>query len=42
MVYASSKETIKKVFTGIAAEFQANDRGDLDYDSFQKDIEKKA
>ena len=30
MIYASSKDTIKKSFTGLSLEFQANDKGDLD------------
>ena len=42
MVYASSKDTIKKVFSGIGAEFQANDRGDMDYDTLVAEVEKKA
>ena len=42
MIYASSKDTIKKSFTGIGLEFQANDRGDFDYNSFQKEVERKA
>ena len=42
MIYASSKETIKKAFTGLGAEFQANDLADVDYDAWAADIEKKA
>ncbi len=42
MIYASSKDTIKKSFTGLANEFQVNDRGDLDYDSLSAEVEKKA
>jgi len=42
MIYASTKDTIKKSFSGIGVEFQANDRGDFDYDTFQQEVEKKA
>ena len=42
MLYASSKDAIKKVFTGLPGEFQVNDRGDLEYDHFAEEIEKKA
>lgn len=42
MIYASSKDTIKKAFTGLGLEFQANDKGDLDYNTFADDVEKKA
>uniref|UniRef100_A0A6U6TV89 ADF-H domain-containing protein n=1 Tax=Zooxanthella nutricula TaxID=1333877 RepID=A0A6U6TV89_9DINO len=31
MLYASTKDTIKKKFTGIMKEVQANDKGDLEY-----------
>jgi len=34
LVYASSSETIKRRFEGIAAEIQAGDVGDLSYESF--------
>eukprot|EP00927_Polykrikos_kofoidii_P065210 TRINITY_DN609_c0_g1_i1.p1 TRINITY_DN609_c0_g1~~TRINITY_DN609_c0_g1_i1.p1 ORF type:complete len:139 (-),score=31.47 TRINITY_DN609_c0_g1_i1:76-492(-) len=33
MLYASSKDAIKKKFQGIMKEVQANDYGDLDFDS---------
>ena len=42
MIYASTKDSIKKIFTGISLEFQANDRGDMDYDSFSAEVDKKA
>merc|ERR1719465_147964 len=35
MLYASSKDAIKKKFTGIMKELQANDMGDLEW----KDVE---
>merc|ERR1712032_1142462 len=35
MLYASSKDALKKKFTGIMKEVQANDNGDLD---FEKEI----
>ena len=42
MIYASSKDTIKKAFTGLGLEFQANDKGDFDYAAFSDEVEKKA
>lgn len=42
MIYASTKDTIKKAFTGLSLEFQANDAGDFDYDSLCGEVEKKA
>ena len=38
MLYASSKDALKKTLTGINEEYQATDRGDLD----EKEIKKKA
>ena len=38
MLYASSKDAIKKSLNGVQEEFQATERGDLDLD----DIKKKA
>merc|ERR1711988_1071890 len=38
MLYASSKDALKKALTGINEEFQATDRGDLD----EAEIKKKA
>ncbi|CAH3019057.1 unnamed protein product [Porites evermanni] len=42
MIYASSKDTIKKSFTGLSLEFQANDEGDLDYKALSEEVEKRA
>ena len=42
MIYASSKHTIKKSFTGLSLEFQANDEGDLDYKTLSEEVEKRA
>lgn len=42
MIYASSKDSIKKSFSGLSLEFQANDRGDMDYNKFAAEVEKKA
>ena len=42
MIYASSKDTIKKSFTGLSLEFQANDGGDLDYATLSEEVEQKA
>jgi hypothetical protein len=39
--YASTKDTLKKVFTGISLVFQASDLEDLDYQTLQKEVEKK-
>ena len=36
MLYASSKDAIKKALTGINEEFQATERGDLDLNEIQK------
>lgn len=41
MIYASTKDSIKKAFTGLSLEFQANDAGDFNYDEFIADVEKK-
>ena len=38
MLYASSKDALKKALTGINDEYQATERGDLDF----KEIQKKA
>ena len=38
MLYASSKDALKKTLTGINEEYQATDRGDLD----EVEIKKKA
>jgi hypothetical protein len=42
MIYASSKDTVKKSFTGLSLEFQANELGDFDYNAFATEVEKKA
>ena len=36
MLYASSKDAIKKALTGINEEYQATDRGDLDFAEIKK------
>jgi cofilin len=36
MLYASSKDAIKKSLTGINEEYQATDRSDLDYEEIKK------
>ena len=42
VIYASSKDTIKKFFTGLSLEFQANDGCDLDYTTLSEEVEKRA
>ena len=42
MIYASTKDSIKKAFTGLGLEFQANDAGDFDYDTLAGEVERKA
>lgn len=42
MIYASTKDTVKKAFTGLSLEFQANDLRDLDYVTLMEEVEKKA
>ncbi len=42
MIYASSKDSIKKAFVGIGLEFQANDSGEMDYTTFSDEVERKA
>lgn len=42
MLYASSKDSVRKVLTGLTQEFQANEAQDLDYDEWASEIEKKA
>ena len=39
MIYASSKDTLNKCFTGLSLEFQANDGGDLDYTTLREEVE---
>lgn len=40
MIYASSKEALKRTLTGIATELQANDSDDIEYDSIIKTVSK--
>jgi len=40
MVYAASKDALKRCLNGIAAELQANDDDDIEYDSVLKTISK--
>lgn len=40
MVYASSKEALRRSLTGIATELQANDADDIEYDSILKTVSK--
>ena len=41
MIYAASEKTIKETFTGSSLFFQANDMGDLDYNTLSEEVEKK-
>ncbi|KAI8720480.1 Cofilin [Fusarium sp. LHS14.1] len=40
MIYASSKEALKRSLTGIAVELQANDTDDIEYDTIIKTVSK--
>ncbi|CAK7238918.1 MAG: cofilin [Sporothrix thermara] len=40
MVYASSKEALRRALTGIATEIQANDSDDIEYDTVLKTVSK--
>lgn len=40
MIYASSKEALKRALNGIATEMQANDADDIEYDSVLKTVSK--
>ncbi|KAL2759683.1 hypothetical protein ACRALDRAFT_2023822 [Sodiomyces alcalophilus JCM 7366] len=40
MIYASSKEALKRSLTGIATELQANDSDDIEYDTVIKTVSK--
>jgi len=40
MVYASSKEALKRSLTGIAVELQANDEDDIEYQSIHNKVSK--
>jgi cofilin len=42
MVYASSKDALKKSLNGIAAEYQANGGDDIEYDEVLKSVSKGA
>lgn len=42
MIYASSKDSIKKSFSGLSLEFQANDKSDFDYNTLADEVERKA
>ena len=41
MIYASSKDTIKKSLTGLSLEFQAKNEADLDYKALSEEMEKE-
>jgi hypothetical protein len=40
MVYASSKDALKRALNGIATELQANDQDDIEYDTVLKTVSK--
>jgi hypothetical protein len=40
MIYASSKEALRRSLTGIATELQANDADDIEYDTILKTVSK--
>jgi hypothetical protein len=40
MIYASSKEALKRSLTGLATEYQANDSDDIEYDTIIKIVSK--
>lgn len=40
MVYASSKEALKRALPGLAADVQANDADDIEYESLVKTVSK--
>ncbi|KJZ80376.1 Cofilin [Hirsutella minnesotensis 3608] len=40
MIYASSKEALKRSLTGLASELQANDPDDIEYDTILKIVSK--
>lgn len=42
MVYASSKDALKRALSGIAVEIQANDDDDIEYDSILGKVSKGA
>lgn len=40
MIYASSKDALKRALTGIATELQANDSDDIEYETVLKTVSK--
>lgn len=40
MIYASSKESLKRALNGIAVEFQVNDKDDIEWDSVLAKVSK--
>lgn len=40
MIYASSKDALRRSLTGIASELQANDPDDIEFDSILKTVSK--
>lgn len=40
MLYASSKEALKRTLTGLATEMQANDSDDIEFDTVLKTVSK--
>lgn len=40
MVYASSKDALKRALSGIAVEIQANDGDDIEYDTVLSKVSK--
>lgn len=40
MIYASSKDALKRALNGIATEFQANDEDDIEYQSVLAKVSK--
>lgn len=40
MVYASSKDALKRALNGVAAELQANDADDIEYQSVLNKVSK--
>ena len=42
MIYASTKDTAKKAFSGLSLEFQITDDSEKEYGPIQAEVEKKA
>jgi hypothetical protein len=40
MIYASSKDSLKRALNGLATEFQANDEDDIEYQSVLSRVSK--